>query len=236
MSAAVLIAISFSIGFFFESILGFGGGIIAYTILSFFVDLKVMILAGLYIGTCSSAYIFYTDHKSFDKDIFKSLIPLSFAGTVLGVMCFSFFSSPTLSIILGVLLILLAIKTLFFEKYTFPKIFKNKLLFTAGISQGAFGIGGPFAINALKTSFKNKSGLRTTMASFFVFFNLVRVVQLTIQKQLHLDFFSEIWWVIIPIFASIWLGYKVHLKISEDLFKKGIGIMTIFAGIKFILQ
>ncbi len=236
MSAAVLIAISFSIGFFFESILGFGGGIIAYAILSFFVDLKVMILAGLYIGTCSSAYIFYTDYKSFDKDIFKSLLPLSFAGTIIGVLFFSLLSSPVLSILLGVLLILLAIKTLFFGKYTFPKIFKNKLLFTAGISQGAFGIGGPFVINALKSSFKNKSGLRTTMASFFVFFNLVRVVQLTIQKQLHLDFFSEIWWVIIPIFASIWLGYKIHLKISEDLFKKGIGIMTIFAGIKFILQ
>ncbi len=234
MSVALLIATSFSLGFFVESIVGFGGGLIAYAILGFFIDLKIMILAGLYIGTLSSAYIAYTDFKSFDKKIFKSLIPLCLAGTIFGVFIFSKLSSQTLSLIFGILLILLAVKNIFFDKFTFPKIFKQKLLFIGGMSQGAFGIGGPFVANALKDDFKNKSTFRTTLAVFFVVFNLVRFAQLSFQGEIKPEFFAEIWWTVIPVFLAIQLGYRVHLKISEDVFKKLIGLMTILAGVKFL--
>ena len=234
MSVALLIATSFSLGFFVESIVGFGGGLIAYAILGFFIDLKIMILAGLYIGTLSSAYIAYTDFKSFDKKIFKSLIPLCLAGTIFGVFIFSKFSSQNLSLIFGILLILLAVKNIFFDKFTFPKIFKQKLLFIGGMSQGAFGIGGPFVANALKDDFKNKSTFRTTLAVFFVVFNLVRFVQLSLQGEIKPEFFAEIWWTVIPVFLAIQVGYRVHLKISEDVFKKLIGLMTILAGVKFL--
>jgi uncharacterized membrane protein YfcA len=83
MLIALLIATSFSFGFFVESIVGFGGGLIAYSILGFFLDLKAMILAGLYISTCASAYIAYTDLKSFDKKIFKAVVPACLLGTIL---------------------------------------------------------------------------------------------------------------------------------------------------------
>ncbi|MES2960870.1 MAG: sulfite exporter TauE/SafE family protein [Pseudomonadota bacterium] len=236
MSIALLIATSFSLGFFVESIIGFGGGLIAYSILGFFLDLKEMILAGLYISTCASAYIAYTDLKSFDKKVFKPVVPVCLLGTILGVFVFTYFSSTILSVIFGILLILLAIKTIFFDKFIFPKVFKTKLLFIGGISQGAFGIGGPFVVNALKNDFENKSALRTTMAVFFMFFNLVRFVQLSLQGQIDPAFFGKIWWTIIPVFLAIQLGYRIHLKISEDLFKKMIGLMTIFAGLKFLAK
>jgi uncharacterized protein len=234
MLIALLIATSFSIGFFVESILGFGGGLIAYSILGFFIDLKEMILAGLYIGTCSSAYIVYTDFKSFDKKTFKSLLPLCLIGTILGVLIFTKISSETLAVMFGILLILLAIKTIFFDQFTFPKIFRNQLIFIGGISHGSFGIGGPFWVNALKGEFKNKSQLRTTMAALFVTFNLIRIAQLSIQGQIKLEFFANIWWTIIPVFIAIKLGHLVHLKISEEIFKKGIAVMTILAGLKFL--
>jgi hypothetical protein len=236
MSIALLIATSFSFGFFVESIIGFGGGLIAYSILGFFLDLKEMILAGLYISTCASAYIAYTDLKSFDKKIFKSIAPICLFGTILGVFAFTYFSSTILSAIFGILLILLAIKTIFFDKFIFPKNFKTLLLFIGAISQGTFGIGGPFIVNALKNDFKNKSALRTTMAVFFMFFNLVRFAQLSLQEKIEPIFFSKIWWTIIPVFLAIHVGYRIHLKISETLFKKMIGLMTIFAGLKFLTK
>lgn len=234
MSAALLIATSFSLGFFVESIVGFGGGLIAYAILGFFLNLKTMILAGLYISTLSSAYIAYTDFKSFDKKIFKSLIPICLTGTIFGTLIFSKLSSETLSLIFGILLILLAVKNIFFDKFIFPKIFKQKLLLIGGISQGAFGIGGPFVGNALKEDFKTKSNFRTTLAVYFVVFNLVRFAQLSVQGEIKSEFFSEIWWAVIPVFLAIQLGYRVHLKISEEVFKKLIGLMTILAGLKFL--
>ncbi len=248
---SLLIAVSFSIGFFVESIIGFGGGLIAYSILSFFVDLKQMVLAGLYIGTCASAYIAYSGLKYFDRKIFKSLIPAAAVGTIFGVSAFGLFSSEILSPILGFLLIFLALRTVIFDRLQTPRFFRKKtspndlprpskylrnlLIFIGGLSQGAFGIGGPFVVNAIKNEFPNKSALRATMAAFFVIFNFLRVFQMSIQGNISSDFLREIFWVIIPVFAAIKLGHLVHLKISEDLFKKGIAVMTIGAAIKFIL-
>lgn len=234
MSTALLIATSFSLGFFVESIIGFGGGLIAYSLLGFFIDLKTMILAGLYIGTLSSAHIFLTDRQSFDKKIFLKMLPFSLAGTIIGVLFFSHLSVEILSAAFGILLLALAIKIMFFDHYAFPKFFQKKLIFTGGISHGAFGIGGPFWVNALKGEFKNKSALRTTMAGTFVAFNLIRIMQLSLQKEISLNFFTEIWWTILPVFLAIKLGHLAHLKISEELFKKGIALMTIFASLKFI--
>ncbi len=236
MLIPILIATSFSLGFFIESIIGFGGGLITYSILGFFMNLKDMVLAALYVGTCSSFYIFYTDFKSFDVKIFRSILPISLLGTVLGVFIFSKFSSEILSLIFGILLIILAIKILFYDRYILPKFFKSKLIFIAGIIQGSFGIGGPFWVNALKNDFKNKSSLRTTMAMIFIFFNIVRAIQLTIEGEIKPEFFAKIWWVMIPVFLAIRLGYVVHLKVSEDFFKKLIAVMTIFAGFKFLIK
>lgn len=247
---SLLIAVSFSIGFFVESIIGFGGGLIAYSILGFFVDLKQMVLAGLYIGTCASGYIAYGSIKYFDRKIFKSLIPPALVGTIIGVAAFSFFSSEVLSPILGFLLIFLAIRTVIFDNFKKPffsrkkisatssvritKFFRNSFVFIGGASQGAFGIGGPFVVNAIKNEFANKSALRATMAAFFVIFNFLRIFQMSIQGNISSDFLREIFWVIIPVFAAIKLGHMVHLKISEEYFKKGIAVLTIAAAIKFI--
>jgi uncharacterized membrane protein YfcA len=234
MLAGILIAISFSLGFFVESMIGFGGALIAYSILAFFMDLKDMILAGLYIGTLSSIRIIYSDRKSFDKEIFKSAIPLCAFGTILGAFLFLKLSAALLSLIFGILLIALSIKALFFDRVIFPKIFKSKLIFIGGIAQGIFGTGGPFWVSALQKDFKNKSNLRTTIAVFFVSFNLIRCVQFYLQNQLEGEFFAKIWWVIIPVFIAIKLGHMAHLKISESTFRKGIAIITGLAGLKFL--
>lgn len=236
MSVAILIATSFSLGFFVESIIGTGGGLIAYAILGFFMDIKTMILAGLYIGTFSSSYIVYTDHKAFNKKLFLSIFPICFFGTIVGVLIFSKVNPQILSSILGVLLILIAVRSLFFNNFVLPKIFRNQLLFIGGISHGAFGIGGPFVINALQKDFANKSELRTTMAVYFATFNVVRIIQLALQNQINLEFIGKIWWVIIPVFLAIQLGHRVHLRISEAFLRNAILLVTFGAGIKFLLK
>ena len=235
MTIPLLIATSFSIGFFIESIIGFGGGIIAYAILGYFMDIKEMILSGLYIGTCSSAMILLSDYKRFSYKIYISTIPVCFAGTIFGVYGFTIFSSELLSVILGILLIILALKTSFFDHIKPPRYLKNLLLLIGGSSQGMFGIGGPFFVNALKPDFESKSHLRATIASFFVSFNIVRFFQLSYSNEIKPSFFFEIWWTVIPISLAIYLGFKVHAKINEDFFKKGIGIMTMISGIFFLL-
>ena len=236
MTIALLIATCFSFGFFIESIIGFGGGMIAYSILGIFMNIKEMILAGLYIGTISSAAIIFSDYKKVSKRIFFSSIPICFLGTYIGVNAFTTISLQFMTIALGLMLIILSIKTLYFDNLKVPKYYKNSLLLTGGISHGLFGIGGPFFVNALKPEFNSKSELRVTLALFFVTFNLVRFTKLTVQGDLDPGFFLDIWWTVIPVFLAIYLGFKVHVKIDEQLFKKGLSLMTLFAGIIFLFK
>ena len=91
MFFSVLISIFFSIGFFFESIFGFGGGLIAYSFLGFFFEVKETVLAGLYIGTLSSMYIAFSGRKHFEIKIFTKLIPVALLGSILGVYVFILF-------------------------------------------------------------------------------------------------------------------------------------------------
>jgi len=245
MIAIFLIALSFAIGFFFESIFGFGGGLIAYSILSFFIDFKLAILSGFYIGTLASLYIACSSFKNIEFKIFKKLFLISLFGASVGAFFFSNLSIKILSPIFGLLLIFIGLKNLFFDKKNQTnhdnlnskktKFFKLKLLLIASLAQGAFGTGGPFAVNALKNDFKNKSTLRATMALFFLFCNLLRLPQLLVYDDFNLELFNKIYWTIIPVFIAIYLGHKVHLKISEKYFKTGIGIITLIAGFKFLI-
>lgn len=236
MTIALLIATCFSLGFFIESIIGFGGGMIAYATLGFFMNIKEMILVGLYIGTLSSAAIIFSDYKKVSKKIFFSSIPICFLGSYVGVNAFTAISLQFMTIALGAMLIVLSIKTIFFDNIKVPKYYKNSLLLTGGISHGLFGIGGPFFVNALKPEFKSKSELRVTLALFFVTFNLVRFFKLTAQGDLDPGFFLDIWWTVIPVFFTIYLGFKVHVKIDEKLFRKGLSYMTLFAGTVFLFK
>lgn len=236
MLLPILIASLFSLGFFIESIIGFGGGLIAYSILGFFMDVKKMVIVGLYIGTCSSTYIFMTDHKSFSKKIFLQSMPICFLGTMIGVLIFSNIDSQTMLTLFGAFAIILSAKVIFFDNMKFPALLRNALLLTGGISTGLFGIGGPFIVNALKNTFKGKSELRSTMAGIFMAMNFTRIIQLSIQNEIHLESFKQTWWTVIPVLIAIYFGYQLHLRISEAFFKKMVGAMTLFSGIVFLFK
>jgi len=236
MLFSLLITLVFSFGFFIESIVGFGGSLISYSILGFFMDIKHMVIAGLYIGTCASCYIIFTDSRSFAKKIFIANFPICFFGTLIGALIFSLINSQTMLVLFGAFAIILSTKVVFFDNIKFPHFMKNSLLFLGGISTGLFGIGGPFIANALKDYFKGKSELRSTMAVIFVALNVVRFIQLSIAGEISYEFVEKIWWTIFPIIGAVYLGYHVHLKISENFFKKMVAAMTLFSGIVFLFK
>ena len=232
----LIISLLFSIGFFFESIFGFGGGLIAYSFLSFFFEIKEMTMAGLYIGTFASLYIAFGSRKHFEIKIFTKLIPIALLGSIIGVYIFIYFSSKILSTFFGIILFFLAIKMIFFDKYKFSKSLRSVFLFIGSISQGAFGIGGPFVVSAIRDEFKTKSSLRATMAIYFLFCNVLRISQMLFADKLEIAFFTKISWTIIPVFVAIYFGHCVHLKIKDEIFKKGVATIVLLASIKFLFN
>ena len=102
--------------------------------------------------------------------------------------------------------------------------------------QGIYGVGGPFTILAIQNDFSSKSNLRSSMAVYFIFFNIIRMTQFQIQGIFTFTQIFSFWWLIFPLSLAIFLGYKLHLKIPEESFKKAIHIILLIAGISFLFK
>jgi uncharacterized membrane protein YfcA len=231
-----LIGLIFCIGFFVESIIGFGGTLVAFAILGFFIDIKELILMAIYVATCASIFVVASDYKQFSKTIFLKSFPFCLMGTIIGVVFFVHNNSQIIIFAFGLFLLFLAAKTMFFDNVKLPKHFSNLVLTIGGISQGVFGIGGPFFAIALKDKFKNKSEMRATLAMFFITFNLIRICQFSFQDALTFDIFFKLWWIAAPLAVAIHLGHLVHKKLSEGAFKKIVAILATFSGIEFLFK
>lgn len=232
MELGIIIALIFFTAFLIESVFGFGGLIISFTMLSFLIDTKDMIFLGLYVGTIASAFVIITDHKSFSKKVFLKIFPIALTGTILGVLLFSFLSDIILLKIFALFLFVFSIKSLFFDKNKKPNILLQKtFLFFGGFLQGLFGTGGPFTVIAIRDKFSNKSELRTTMAFFFITFNIIRVIQLTLQNSSDYTYIASYWWLAFVLIFAITIGYKIHLKVNEHYYKIGINVLILLASI-----
>src|SRR3989338_6802779 len=226
MDITVIIALVFFIAFLLESVFGFGGLIISFTVLSFFMETRDMIFLGLYVSVVASAFVIISDHTSFSKKIFLSTFPIALAGALPGALLFSFLSNIILLKVFAIVLLIFSVKSLLFDKINVTNaLFQKIFLLMGGFLQGLFGTGGPFTVMAIKDKFAHKSQLRTTMALFFIVFNLIRAVQLAIQNSFDATSIITYWWLALVLPAAIYLGYKIHLKFNEYYFKLGINVL-----------
>ncbi len=100
-----------------------------------------------------------------------------------------------------------------------------------GFIQGVYTIGGPFVLMGYKDHFSSKQELRSTMAGYFFIINSLRVIFYILLGGSYLEIVSTYYPIAFMVMISVWLGYLVHRKISELLFKKLIIIAILFIGI-----
>jgi len=102
--------------------------------------------------------------------------------------------------------------------------------------QGIFGTGAPFMLMAYSHEFKDKSELRTMVAAFLLFGNIFRFIQIWFIGELDSTSFFMYWWVAMPIALAIVLGFLLHIKLKEKLFKKGVFYLMLIAGITLLIK
>lgn len=237
MEFIIIIALIFLFSYFIESVFGFGGTIIALTMLSFLIDAKNMVYLGIYAAIIANIVIILTDRKSFSKKVFISMFPISIIGTVIGVFLFVHLSNILLLKLFALFLLIFAIKSLIFDNLKLNKNPAQKIiLFFGGFIQGIFGTGGPLSVIGIRDSFSNKSELRTTIAVLFLVFNTVRVLQLYAQNSFPILYVASFWWIVLVVPLAIIMGYAVHIKINEKYFRLGVSLFILIASIILLVR
>jgi len=231
----LLLSIVFSIGFLFESIFGFGGGIVSYSILAFFYDIKDLVVVAMYVGTISTLIILVTSLKHIKIKLIFSSIPFIMCGVAVGTLCFKYIPSGILIKIYSITLILISLRALLFKELSLPASASKAILTVGGFIQGVLGIGGPFFVVGLKSVISDKTILRANLAVLFLLANIYRYIQMVSSNIIEWNYFIKYWFIIIPVIFALWLGYLIHKKIPQHAFDKFIYAGILISAVGFLI-
>ena len=231
MPSFPIIATIACIAYGIESIFGFGGTIIFLGLSGLFFDFNSLLKLAMIVGLSSGLAVLIQSYKHLSWLHLIKILAYTIPGALIGTILISSITSEWLIKFFALLLIVYACFNLFLPNLLIPEILKKALIILGGFIQGVYTIGGPFVLMGYKDNFSSKQELRSTMAGYFFIINGLRVIFYILLGGSYLDIASTYYPIALMVMISVWLGYLVHRKISEVLFKKLIIIAILFIGI-----
>lgn len=205
-------------------------------LLLLFFDMKTVVVVTAILEVTGGFVVTLQVRKKIDKNSLFRILPLSFAGVVIGAYILVSFDNNLLKRIFGGFVILFASRILFLQWWntTGKKIWPSYIGFFAGglggLFGGLFGTAGPPIAVYLENQLQLKDTLRATMLMSFLIIDTVRLVPYT-YSSLMTDSVLKICLVAFPpALAGTFLGRKIHLGISENVFRTIIGLLLIGTG------
>lgn len=237
LESILLIGLIFCFGYGIESIFGVGGTIISLTILSFFFDIKDMAILTAFASLVAALFILQSDYKNFKGKILLKVLLILLPSIILGALFLKDISSEMVLKVFGGFLIFYAIWTLLLgaKKFFIPKILKPFVLFIGGLFGGVYGTPGPFVIISMREVVAHKSEMRILIASILGIMSVFRIGTYSFTGQAHFSEIIPFLWIIFPLFFTVWLGHKIHVKISERTFQLGLSLLLGLSGISFLI-
>ena len=235
MPSFPIIATIACIAYGIESIFGFGGTIIFLGLSGLFYDFNSLLKLAMIVGLSSGLAVLIQSYKYLSWAPLIRILAFTIPGALIGTLLISSMTSEWLIKFFALILIIYACFNLFFPNIFIPETLKKALVVLGGFIQGVYTIGGPFVLMGYKDHFSSKQELRSTMAGYFFIINSLRVVFYILLGGSYIEIVAEYYPIAFMVMISVWLGYLVHRKISEDLFKKLIIIAILIIGIIILI-
>ena len=162
----------------------------------------------------------------------------TFIGTVIGIYFLTSFASDTLKIVFGIAVILFSLKMLL-EKYFSIKKIKSQfgILFggLGGITGGMFSTNGPPITLYLGHQIINKQTLRGTLVAIFLIDSVWRNGLYFFMGMFNSAMLNIVLFMIPVLIITTVIGSKIHLKLSEDFYRKLVAVILLISGILLVI-
>jgi uncharacterized protein len=221
---------------FLEGITGFGCTVLALPFCVMLVGVKTAVPVLTVLSLILSSYIVIIDYKNI---VWKSYIKIaSFVGLGLpiGMLLFSFLPEDILKKILGVFMIMVASRGIYFAFNERAKVKEignrmlNFILFLGGIIHGAFSAGGPFVVIYATQALKNKSNFRATLSTLWVTLNSIIIIKIVLSGAFTPVVMKYFGWSVPFLMAGMLLGNWAHKRIEDRVFTKVVFLVLLVAG------
>jgi uncharacterized membrane protein YfcA len=225
-----------AISYFAQGLTGFGGNILAVSLLSLTLSIEDAKAIANVIAVITCVSVLAGSWREVNwKEYFKMLVPMTI-GTVIGIYICSGFSADSILLgILGVILIVLGIYKLKDSRYIqFTVIGQIIILLLSGLLQGVYACGGVtliiYAVNVLK----EKESFRSTKSMIFLSMTLLMIGLQAGQGVYTPEVNHLIMLSLAPAIITVIIANKIASKINTELMLKVIYVLLILMGIILI--
>ncbi|MDG4474633.1 sulfite exporter TauE/SafE family protein [Thiovibrio frasassiensis] len=223
--------------YFIRGIAGFGSALISVPLLVIFFPVsQVVPLIGL-LDWLASVSQGLPNRRLIRWPDLLPLLPFTVLGVTTGLYLHTVLAPANLLLALSIFVLLYAVYALL----PFPPLHGGRWLAgPAGLFGGTvgalFGTGGPFYVIYLTLRRLDKTEFRTTIATVFVIDGLCRIVGFSVSGFYTLRILA-VFAGIVPIAAlALWLGGRVHLRISHVAFVRLVSLILLGSGIALLLK
>jgi uncharacterized membrane protein YfcA len=238
----ITIGILFCMGILFfanwiQGVSGFGRGLIAIPLLSFFIPMDQVIPMMILTGLLTTLLMFLKNHKNTDirKILLMSL--LGIAGTTAGVSLLKVLPVFHLKIIIGTLIMLFAllIAAGFSIRVKRMKLAFGVTGFISGFLSGSLSIGGPPVVFLLQGIREEKDAFRGNISLFFLIVSVFSVLNLFLNGMVSGDILRYSLVFMPVILLGTLAGHLFSRKVNEIFFRKLVTGLLFLSGLSAVI-
>lgn len=234
---AVWVAVGFFlfVAYTLEAVTGFGSVVIGLALGAQVVPLDQLLPVVVPLSVGMSCVMVGRYWRQIDRPLLlRQLLPAMLAGTALGYGVKSWFDAALLRQLFGLLIIWFATRELWRLRHATPQRqrplwLSQGLTLLAGISHGLFASGGPLLVYAVSGMPLDKTRFRATLACVWLSLNLALSVAFALDGRL-LPALPRIATYLPLIFAGVYVGGKLHDRVSERHFRIAIYVLLLVTG------
>ena len=226
--------------FFVRGVSGFGSATIAIPLMVHVVPLKLAVPLLLVLDFLATLATIRIDREHVNKTEVKRLIPWAIAGVITGALLLVRLPPEILLTGLGVLVVIFGIRTLLKPAGDSPVSpwWALPAGFTGGFFGGMFGSGAatPYMIY-LTHRLGDKRAVRATFSGFAFFDYGFRLLTFLFTGLLLQWALGIVLAVSVPAMAAgLYLGNRVHHRISNERALQVIGVMLVLSGLSLVIK
>lgn len=215
-----------------QTITGFAGSMLAMPFLLMLMNMSDAKILIVLVGVVWSIWML---GQNFNKVNWKFVWLLSLAmtiGIIIGIFLLKVVSLKLVIFLMGIIIIISALKNLFFAKLKTTNKFWDVLFgVSSGVMQAMVLMGGPFLVLVADNYLKDREEYRTTLAVLWLVINFVLLFIYWMQNLYTIQIFELSFVSVIPLLLAIFTGNALNKKINNRQFQILVNILLIVSGL-----
>ena len=224
------------VAYLVRGITGFGSGLIAIPLLALIYPLQTVVPLIVLLDLIGSGAQAISSRKHADWRILLPLLPATLVGIALALYFFQHIDTSTLSLSLGVFVMVFAVYQLLpTPDLEGSSIMAAPLGLLGGLMGFLFGTGGPFYVVYFDLLKLEKKSFRANYSFYFLLDGLFRmVVYILGLSLLKAEWIGLLLLASVPFVAGLYTGRRVHHEIEPIVFKRLISLVLLASGTALI--